>query len=168
MKAQPAKPIEGVLVTDEELQARARLEQLAWLMDESFYIPGLNMRIGVDGLLGLIPGIGDLISAAISSYVIAEASRLGAPRTVLLRMSGNVLIDTVVGAIPFLGDLFDFGFKANRRNVQLLTRFLDEPRKTQRSSWLLLAGIFAVLAAAVVGAVYMLGSLLSWMFSSKI
>jgi hypothetical protein len=168
VKAQPAKPIEGVLVTDEELQARARLEQLAWLMDESFYIPGLNMRIGVDGLLGLIPGIGDLISAAISSYVIAEASRLGAPRTVLLRMSGNVLIDTVVGAIPFLGDLFDFGFKANRRNVQLLTRFLDEPRKTQRSSWLLLAGIFAVLAAAVVGAVYMLGSLLSWMFSSKI
>ncbi len=152
------KQVQGQLVTDADMDARKRLEGLAWLLDDSILLPGLNTRIGFDGLLGLIPGLGDLISAAVSTYILAEAHRLGASRAILLRMSANVLIDTLVGSIPFVGDLFDFGFKANKRNVLLLTQFLDEPQKSARSGWLFLAVLVTILLSCVVAFVYLLAA----------
>jgi len=149
------KRVQGQLVTDSEIDARKRLERLAWLLDDSILLPGLNTRIGLDGILGLIPGLGDLISAAISTYIVAEANRLGASRAILIRMCGNVLIDTVVGSVPLVGDLFDFGFKANKRNVHLLTQFLDDPQKSSRSSWMFLAVLALVLLCCVGGLVYL-------------
>jgi hypothetical protein len=150
------KAVEGQLVTEFELDARKRLELLAWLLDDSIQLPGLNMRIGIDGLLGLIPGLGDVLSALISSYIVAEASRLGASRAILLRMSGNVLVDTVIGSVPFIGDLFDLGFKANRRNVQLLTEFLDDPQKTTRSTWFFCVLLVLVFLLSCVVVFYLL------------
>lgn len=99
---------------------KARLVALAKLMDNAFEVPGLGVRFGLDGLIGLLPGAGDAISAAISLYIVYEAKRLGATRGQLARMVGNILIDTAVGAIPVLGDLVDIGFKANVRNLRIM------------------------------------------------
>ena len=106
----------------------AQLDMLANLLDSRFVIPGTNFRFGVDAIVGLIPGLGDLISMAISLYLVRRASELGLSRFVLARMYTNVAIDTVVGAVPFLGDLFDVGFKANRRNIALARRALMKRR----------------------------------------
>jgi hypothetical protein len=111
----------GALSAEEEL---ARLEWLADLMDSRFIIPGTNIRFGLDGLIGLVPGIGDVISALISFYLISRAAELGLSPWIKLRMVWNVLLDTVVGAVPVLGDAFDVGFKSNRRNIALVRRAL--------------------------------------------
>ena len=103
----------------------ARVEALSHLLDSAFQIPGTNHRVGIDALLGLIPGIGDLVSTALASYIIWEAKQLGLPRWKIARMIGNVAIDTTVGAIPFAGDLFDVAFKANRRNMRILRDHLE-------------------------------------------
>ncbi len=104
---------------------RERLERLTWWLDQRFRIPGTNRRIGLDGLVGLVPGIGDTATTAIALYVVYRAWQMGAPGPVLGRMAANVGIDYVVGSIPVLGDLFDFAFKANSRNMALLRDWLD-------------------------------------------
>src|SRR5690349_1135193 len=93
--------------------ANARVRRLGWLLDSSIPLPG-GFRIGIDGLVGLIPGVGDVAGAVMSSYLIYEARRMNAPHSLLLRMVGNVLAEAVVGSIPFAGDVFDFAFKANQ------------------------------------------------------
>ena len=105
--------------------AIARLTALATLMDAAFLIPGTNIRMGLAGLVGLVPVAGDLIGGAVSSYIVWEAKRLGAPTWLLARMSLNVAIETGVGAVPFLGDMFDIAFRANLRNMALLKRWAE-------------------------------------------
>ena len=90
--------------------AIARVTMVAKLMDSAFVIPGLNRRVGLDSVLGLVPGIGDALSAALASYIIWEARQLGLPRWKIARMIGNVAVDTTIGAIPLAGDLFDVFF----------------------------------------------------------
>lgn len=102
-----------------------RLERLAGLLDDRFRVPGTRWRFGLDSVIGLVPGIGDLAGAVMSIYIISEAARLGVPKRVLARMMAHMGIDTVVGAIPFAGDLFDAGYKANRRNVNLAIKHLS-------------------------------------------
>lgn len=106
--------------------ALARLEALARLMDNAFVIPGTNTRIGLDGIIGVIPGIGDVISGLVSSYLIWEARQLGVSKWVLSRMVANTLLDTAVGVIPFAGDVFDVMFRANMKNMALLRRHLEK------------------------------------------
>jgi hypothetical protein len=103
-----------------------RLEKLADWLDSRFIIPGTNVRFGLDSVLGLIPGLGDTVTALPAIYVVMAAQKLGVSRFVLMRMIGNVGVDMLLGAIPLLGDLFDVGFKANRRNVALLRRHLTD------------------------------------------
>jgi uncharacterized protein DUF4112 len=108
-------------------QTTARLKRvrlLSRLLDEQFRIPGTTYRVGLDGLLGLIPGVGDVAGALLSSYILYEAIRLGAPRTLLLRMVANIGIDTVVGAVPVVGDIFDIAWKTNKKNAALLHAYL--------------------------------------------
>lgn len=109
--------------------ALARLSLVGRLMDSALTIPGLNRRIGLDAVLGLIPGVGDAISAAIASYIIWEARRLGLPRWKIARMIGNVAVDTAVGAIPVVGDVFDVFFKANERNMRIINEHLGVPKR---------------------------------------
>lgn len=104
----------------------ARLRRLAWLLDAS--IPIGRYRIGLDPLLGLVPGFGDAIGAGMSIIILYDAARLGTPVHVLVRMVGNVLLELVVGAIPVLGDLFDFAWRANERNLRLVERHYDPSR----------------------------------------
>ena len=106
--------------------AVARVEAIARLMDSAFEIPGTKIRMGLDGIIGLIPVLGDLISGLISSYIIWEAKNLGVSRFTLARMVGNATIDTVVGIIPLLGDAFDVAFRTNMKNLNLLKRHLEK------------------------------------------
>ena len=106
----------------------ARVERLARLLDSEFRVPGTGLRFGLDGLLGLLPGVGDTATLLMALYLVAEARRLGASFAPVLRMLFNVVLDWLVGLIPFVGDIFDFGFKCNRRNVDLLRRDLRRRR----------------------------------------
>jgi hypothetical protein len=115
-------------------EARERLRTLAWLFDSSISIPGTRFTVGLDALIGLIPVLGDLIGVALSSLILAEANRLGAPKSVLWRMAGNVGIEGLVGMVPFAGDVLDAVFKANQRNVKLLDAWYQNPGKTERAS----------------------------------
>ena len=115
-------PLEGEVLRPGAPATTSDLEFLASILDDRFAIPGTNIRFGLDALIGLIPGVGDAISATLGSYLIYRAHQLGASKLTLLRMAGNTAVDTVVGAVPLLGDLLDFRFKANRRNLELLRR----------------------------------------------
>ncbi len=99
-----------------------RLRRLARLMDSAITVPVLRLRIGADAVLGLVPGVGDALAGAVGAYLIYEAHRLGAPRSALARMAFNLALDTAVGAIPVAGDIWDFFFRANDRNMQILAR----------------------------------------------
>jgi hypothetical protein len=125
-----------------------RLRSLAWLLDNSIPLPG-GYRIGLDALIGLVPGLGDALGALFSAYIVNEARSLGAPRSILMRMIGNVMIETLIGAIPFAGDLFDAMFKANMRNLALLARYQLDPIGSRRSSRWFVVG-FSLLLALVV------------------
>ncbi|MBH5390336.1 DUF4112 domain-containing protein [Bradyrhizobium diversitatis] len=110
-------------------QRIARIEAIAKLLDVAFILPGTNIRYGIDGLIGLIPVVGDIITTAISLWLVREARALGAPWHITARMLGNVALDGVVGLVPFAGDAFDVMFRANMRNVRLLRRWLEkQPR----------------------------------------
>jgi Domain of unknown function (DUF4112) len=141
-----------------------RLKTLAHLMDESIRLPG-GYRIGWDGIIGLVPGLGDVAGLAVAAYIIAESARLGAPKSVLLRMSANTAIDTILGAVPVLGDLFDLAFKANRKNLHLLQAYLDTPQRTRRVSigWLAMIGVVALLVLA--GVLVLIGRLVAWLWN---
>ncbi|HEX2862446.1 MAG TPA: DUF4112 domain-containing protein [Lacunisphaera sp.] len=106
---------ESTAATARRLQ---RLDRLTWLLDRS--IPIGKYRIGLDPIIGLIPGLGDWIGAMLSMYVMYEGARLGAPKRILLRMTGNILVETIIGAVPVLGDFFDFVWQANTRNLALI------------------------------------------------
>ena len=110
-------------------QRLARLEALAKLLDVAFILPGTNIRYGIDGLIGLIPVVGDILTTAISLWVVREARALGAPWHITARMLGNVALDGAVGLVPLAGDAFDVMFRANVRNMRLLRRWMDkQPR----------------------------------------
>jgi len=123
-----------------------RARRLARLLDDLIRVPGTNIGIGLDPIIGLIPGVGDMIGGLMSSYILMVAAQEGVPASVLTRMLGNIALDSVVGVVPVLGDLFDVGMKANRRNVELLERYLATPSKTNAAS----RGIVAVVILAAI------------------
>jgi hypothetical protein len=127
------------------------VRQLARLLDEAVRVPGTNIRFGLDAILGLLPGAGDVAGGVLSAFIILQAGRLGAPRSVLWRMVMNVAIDSIVGAVPILGDLFDVGWKSNTRNAALLERYAARPQATRRASRLaVVAAVATVLVIVVV------------------
>lgn len=132
-------------------EALRRVRVVASVLDDAIRVPGTNLRFGIDPLVGLIPGLGDLLGGAASVYIILEAARAGAPASVLVRMALNVGIDTIVGEVPLLGDLFDFAWKSNRRNVALLARHVEAPVETSRASKALVALLIAAIVLVVVG-----------------
>ena len=134
--------------------ALAELETLTWVLDNSIPVPGTGgRRFGMDALIGLVPFAGDIVSAGIGLYVILRGSRLGVPKIVLARMLTNTAIDLGVGIIPFVGDAFDFWFKANTRNLNLMRKRLVEPDASTRDDWLVMGG----LAAVAVGTILLVG-----------
>jgi len=116
-------------------------------------VPGTGVRFGLDPILGLIPGLGDVAGAALSGYLVLLAARLGAPRVVVLRMVANVAVDSIVGSVPLLGDLFDVAWKSNTRNLALLERAIARPSETRAASGAVVAGALLVLGLLAVAGI---------------
>ena len=105
--------------------SRTRIEKLAWLLDGAVRVPGTKLRFGLDSIIGLVPGVGDVVGLLLGAVILYESVRAGAPRATLLRMLVNAAADTLGGLIPGIGDLFDLAFKSNQRNARLLLEHLD-------------------------------------------
>lgn len=132
---EPREPVEDTAGDDESPEDPRRLEEreleaFGRFLDSSIRLPG-GFRIGWDGIIGLIPGIGDAIGFGLSSWLVWRAYQLGLPRSVIIRMLLNVGIEALVGVVPVIGDLFDFVFKANNRNIALMQRALASQRQTK-------------------------------------
>jgi hypothetical protein len=146
------------------------LELIARWTDTVFRIPGLNIRFGLDAILGLIPGLGDIVTSLASLYILGAANRYNVPRITLARMATNILLDTLVGAIPLVGDLFDVYWKSNRRNVDLLRRHMSaapgaEKSLQRRDRWFVIA-VIAALVILMIAAGAVAVWILSWIISA--
>ncbi len=147
----PLRPAPEIGVV--EHQRLERLRRLGYLLDNAIPIPGTPFRIGWESIIGLVPGVGDLVGGGFSAYIVLQAARMGVPRSLLARMGWNLLVDLAVGAVPFLGDLFDAGFKANMRNLALLEQHARQPTAARRASRRFVALIAVLLGLVLVGAV---------------
>jgi hypothetical protein len=139
------------------------LRQLARVLDDLIRIPGTDIRVGLDPLLGLLPGGGDLAGGLIAAYTLMVAARVGAPPSVMLRMAGNIALDALFGIVPVLGDLFDVGWKANRRNVALLERYVEAPQPVRARSRVLVVVILAALLVVFIGVAAVSVAVVRWL-----
>ena len=112
---------------------RRRVEAMEKLLENSFTVPGVNYRIGLDSIVGLVPVVGDVVTAAMGMWLVWEAKNLGLPRWQLWRMTGTVAFDTAVGAIPVVGDAFDFLFRSNTKNLKVIKAHLDKHHPATRT-----------------------------------
>ncbi|HSE62457.1 MAG TPA: DUF4112 domain-containing protein [Thermoanaerobaculia bacterium] len=124
------------------------IEKLAWIMDSS--IPFGRWRIGLDGIIGLVPGLGDLIGAAISAIIVVAGVQARLPRSAIARMVANVGIEAAIGIVPFLGDLFDMAFKANTRNVEIFRQALKGERSRKKDSLFVTGVVLAIVAIIAI------------------
>jgi hypothetical protein len=131
------------------------LRGLTRLLDEAVEIPGLGVKVGLDALIGLIPGAGDIAGGVMGFYGLIVAHRLGAPPSVLAHMLLNIGIDSLVGVVPVLGDLFDAGWKSNSKNLRLIEGYLGQPRAASRGSLGILVIALAAVIAMIVGSVWL-------------
>jgi len=141
------------------------LTVLSYLLDRAFRIPGTQWRFGIDALIGLIPGLGDIVGSLVGAYSLWIARQLGAPVAVQARMLLNLAVDGIVGLVPILGDVFDFAFKAHSRNQALLAQWLQSPHQIQRSSLAVVVGGMLFLLALLCAAAWMLVSALQWVIA---
>ena len=118
---------------------------LALIMDDFLRLPGTSLRFGLDPIIGLLPGIGDVASAIISAVALVHAARYGVPKILLVRMATNILINELVGIIPGLGDAFSFWFKSNVRNYELLRRYSAAPARSRRGDWIFVIAVLGLL-----------------------
>ena len=153
-------------INTETAHSKDKLNRLAWLLDNSIRVPGTQIRFGLDGLIGLVPGIGDAAGAIISSHILTQAAQLGAPKSLLMKMGFNIGFDAILGLIPGIGDMADFVWKANYRNVQLLNEYLENPRKTVIHSRLFISlmGLLVFSGVIMIGVLGFL--LMRWLWLS--
>jgi len=166
MKPPTDRVLEGEVLPPEseaERGLRERLNFLAWLLDSSIPIPGTRLTVGLDALIGLFPFIGDLLGVVASSYILAQANRMGVGRAILARMAFNVAIEGVVGIVPIAGDVFDAAWKANQKNVRLLDAWAERPHATRRASRLFLALLMLALIGFFVACGALTYLLLRWL-----
>jgi hypothetical protein len=156
------------------IEIEESLDKLGWVLDDLIRIPGLNWRIGLDALVGLIPGVGDTATTVASLYVLGSAVRYRVPKITLLRMGLNLGIDYALGSLPLIGDVFDAWFKSNQKNIALLrqraTVSASEAREGRVSDWLFVGLIMVLLVLLAIGAaavsIYLLAMLLSSLSSA--
>ncbi len=146
-----------------ETTALAGMDSLAKLMDAQFKIPGTNIRFGLDALIGLVPGAGDFATFLVSGYMMLTLAKNGASGFVLARMALNVIIDSLIGAIPILGDIFDVAFRANTRNMQLMHEHYVEGRH-RGSAWKIIIPVMLILLLLTGFIAYLAYKLLMWLY----
>ena len=148
-----AIPLIGEVIGDSRperfVAAERRIKRVTDVLDELVPIPGTTQRIGVDPLIGLIPVVGDVVAAVVGGWVILEATRFGIPRVVVGRMVVNLVVDLGIGAIPFLGDLFDIVSRSNSKNLDLFRRHALDPGASTRGEKAFFAGVVLVLVGII-------------------
>jgi hypothetical protein len=165
---EPARRVRGEIVGDARAERFAAFERrfaaVSRVMDELVAVPGTSIRVGLDPVVGLVPVVGDAISAVVGFWLIAEATRYGVPRIVVGRMIVNTVVDLVAGAIPVLGDLFDVMSRSNSRNLALFRRHALDPSASTRGEQVALAGLVIV----VVGLLWLIATAIGWLLSIEI
>lgn len=144
----------------------SRSRKFAELLDSWFTIPGTNIKVGLDPIIGLVTGAGDLAGASLSVYFMFYATRLGATSSVLLRMFMNIMVDLIIGVIPVLGDLFDVAWKANLRNARLIEKLEENPEKIGKESTVFMWILFTVLVLILIGVVIAIGWIVAMVWKS--
>jgi uncharacterized protein DUF4112 len=138
-------------LTPGQMRRLIALRRFAQLLDSAFLVPGTNYRVGLDPIFGLVPGLGDLVSPLFALGILWQARDLGIPRVVQLRMIINVAVDALLGAVPLIGDLFDFVWKANDRNMALLERHAAHEHGAAAADWLfVLVATLVIIAIAAI------------------
>ncbi len=162
--------IPEVIEPDEKLpQDLVALRRFATIMDEAFEIPGTRIRVGLDALIGLIPGVGDVIGAVLSTWIIAGAMRHRVPARIIARMVLNIAVDLFFGAVPVAGDVFDFLFEENVRNMRLLERYRDRRRPPRTTGQIAAAIMLIVLFVIALSVVFLaaLVALVVWLIGDR-
>jgi hypothetical protein len=153
--------IQKTTITPPQLKG---IEMLSKLMDSQFTIPGTNIKFGLDSLIGLIPGIGDFSTFIVSGYMVHVLAQNGASGNVLARMILNIIVDALFGSIPVLGDIFDIGFKANQKNMQLMRAHYTEGRH-RGGAWKVIIPVLLLVLCMVAGLVWLGIKFFSWIIS---
>lgn len=148
--------------------AERRIGRVTRLLDDVIRVPGTDVRVGLDPVIGMVPVVGDAVSALAGAWVIAEAARFGIPRSVLARMVVNLLADLGIGAIPVIGDIYDVVFRSNARNLDLFRRHALDPGATTRGERAFLLGLVLVIIGALWLALVLLGVALDWLSTTRI
>ncbi|MFS8118657.1 MAG: DUF4112 domain-containing protein [Microcoleus sp.] len=141
-----------------------RLRQISHLLDNAIPIPGTKYRIGLDPILGLIPGGGDVIGSIFAGYVVFKSAQMGVPQETLVKMAANIVFDTVAGTVPVAGDLLDVAWKANVKNIELLDAHLGSPEQGKKADWLFVAALLLGLILIVGGVIFLSVMLFGWLF----
>jgi hypothetical protein len=157
-------PVVGEARSERFRAFERRYAAVSRVLDELVPVPGTNQRVGIDPVIGLIPVVGDVVSAGLGFWLIAEATRFRIPTVVLARMVLNTLVDLAIGAIPFLGDLFDVVSKSNKRNLELFRRYATDPGASTTSHRLFLGGLLLL----IVGVVWLMVTAIGWLLSIEI
>ena len=148
-------------LTPAQEQRLSALRQMSRLLDSAFVVPGTTYRVGLDPILGLVPGLGDLVSPLFTIALLWQGRDLGVPRVVQLRMMFNVAIDALLGAVPLVGDLFDFAWKANDMNLALLEQHAYEERGAAAGDWVFVSAMTVILVMLAIAPFLLLG----WLFA---
>jgi hypothetical protein len=160
----PHRPVTGSRFTRAgNLFADENLDFLAHLLDDIFRVPGTSIRFGLDGIIGLVPGLGDILGGLASTIIVVAAWVRGVPYVTLARMVLNIAIEVLLGTIPLLGDAFDIAWKANRRNYALIVRHLEGPRRQTWRDWVYLALMAIVLTAIFLAPIFLILWCLEWL-----
>ncbi|MBE9124056.1 DUF4112 domain-containing protein [Tychonema sp. LEGE 07199] len=141
-----------------------RLRQISHLLDNAIPIPGTRYRIGLDPILGLIPGGGDLVGSIFAGYIVFKSAQMGVPQETLIKMAANIVFDTVAGTVPVAGDLLDVAWKANVKNIELLDAHLGSPEPSKKADWLFVAALLLGLILIMGGMIFLSVMLFGWLF----
>jgi hypothetical protein len=169
MKTEEVREVEFEVLPPERPRGDSELSRLiAFILDDLIPLPGTKYRVGLDPIIGLIPGVGDASTGAFASIILFQALRAGVPRVVIAHMAANILINSVLGALPGVGDLFSAWFKSNRKNYALLQKHSGTRRASTRADWIFVGGLLTLIVLGVVTAAlaagYMAVSMLRWIF----
>ncbi len=150
-----------------QVEVEKSLDDLSRYLDGLFRVPGTDWRFGLDALIGLVPNVGDTLTSFASFYILLAGVRYGVPKITLLRMAFNIAVDYIVGSIPFLGDAFDFVWKANQQNMNLIRTRASGHGKGKTSDYLFVFGLIFLLVAILVGSIVASGLILWWVLTSR-
>ena len=155
------------LQTRKQIEVEKGLDDLSHYLDGLFRVPGTGWRFGLDAVIGLIPNVGDTLTSFASFYILVAGVRYGVPKITLLRMAFNIGLDYAVGMVPFIGDAFDFVWKSNRQNMNLIRTRAAGLGKGKTSDYIFVVGLIGVLIATLVGSIVVSGIILYWILTSR-